>query len=108
MWSSARIYLPPGGEGGTPSGVTDEGKSLLLEEKVPNDSEADVVVCEAESNCSNGCLRTLHHISHLLVPRKCQLLLQEQPFGDDVVIVPYSIAIGAPPLRCVSAPTVLQ
>ena len=27
-----------------------------------------------------GCLRTLHHISHLLVPRKCQLLLQEKPF----------------------------
>ena len=55
-----------------------------------------------------GCLRTLHHLSHLLVPRKCQLLLQEKPFGDDVVIVPYSIAIGAPPLRCVSAPIVLQ
>ena len=33
-----------------------------------------------------GCLRTLHHISHLLVPRKCQLLLQEKPFGVDATL----------------------
>ena len=26
-------------------------------------------------------LRTLHHISHLRIPRKCQLLLQEKPFA---------------------------
>ena len=75
MTTSAQ-YLPPGG-------------------KVPNDSEADEGPQGAKSNCINGCVRTLHHISHLLVPRKCQLLLQEKPFGDDVVIVPYSIAIGA-------------
>ena len=30
-------------------------ESLLLEEKVPNDSEADVVVCGAALRCSNGC-----------------------------------------------------
>ena len=77
--------------------MTDEGKSLLLEEKVPNDSEADVVVCEAALRCSNGCLRTLHHISHLLVPRKCQLLLQEKPFGVDATLKEYVIPRTAMP-----------
>ena len=49
--------------------------------KVPSECEADEGLQSAESQCSNGCLRTLPHISHLLVPRKCQLLLQEKPFA---------------------------
>ena len=46
-----------------------------------------------------GCLRTLHHISHLLVPRKCQLLPQEKPFCGGTKAPPYDIAIGASPLQ---------
>ncbi len=44
-----------------------------------------------------GCLRTLHHISHLLVPRKCQLLLQEKPFGVDATLKKYVIPRTAMP-----------
>ena len=46
-----------------------------------------------------GCLRTLHHISHLLVPRKCQLLFWEKPFCGGTKALPYNIAIGALPLH---------
>ena len=46
-----------------------------------------------------GCLRTLHHNSHLLVPRKCQRLLQEKPFCGGTKAPPCKIAIGALPLH---------
>ena len=46
-----------------------------------------------------GCLRTLHHISHLLIPRKCQLLLQEKPFGVDATRQKYVILSGASKMR---------